>query len=453
MRSMFRVGVLFLAGSLSAHAADTTEFQERRQRAAALFHDGILLVHARSVLELSGDGFRQDPVFYYFTGLESTASALLAIDGRSGQSSLFLSLPARSSALAESMDPLSVKSLPPEVSPGTEAAARLGIDHVEEWSALESFLAKNARSLSTLYYAPQRFSLEELPPSLLAAQGPSPPLWAVTIAKKWPTLHLEDGGARIFALMAVQSPAEMESVRRAANATVRAILAGMKAIKPGATQRVAEVAVENACWQNARGVSSWPWVMAGEKGIFPHPWASLLRYDHLNGVMQAGDLVRLDVGCEWEHYQGDLGRTVPVSGHYSDEQRETWNIFVAAYQAGVKSLRDGTTQDQVVNAWRRELVRHRATARTAMAQRAIDTWSKSDNTPYLGMPHTMNLDAGSVDGPLRAGMTVDFEPIVSIDGQGFFLEDMFLITKDGVELLTPRCPLHRGGDRSSHAVA
>src|SRR5467141_4997600 len=55
-------------------------------------------------------------------------------------------------------------------------------------------------------------------------------------------------------------------------------------------------------------------------------------------------------------------------------------------------------------------------------------------------PHTINLDAGFIDGPLRAGMTIAFEPIATIDGQGFYLEDMFLITKNGAELLTPGVP-------------
>lgn len=155
--------------------------------------------------------------------------------------------------------------------------------------------------------------------------------------------------------------------------------------------------------------------------------------------MEAGDLVRLDVGCEWDHYQGDLGRTVPVSGRYSDEQRETWNIFVAAYRAGVQSLREGTTIDQVFDAWRRELLNHCSSARTAMAQQAIDRWSKRENVPFWE-PHTINLDAGFIDGPLRTGMTIAFEPIASIDGQGFYLEDMFLITKNGAELLTPGVP-------------
>ena len=37
-------------------------------------------------------------------------------------------------------------------------------------------------------------------------------------------------------------------------------------------------------------------------------------------------------------------------------------------------------------------------------------------------------------------MTINFEPIATIDGQGFYLEDMFLITKEGAKLLTPGVP-------------
>jgi Xaa-Pro aminopeptidase len=49
----------------------------------------------------------------------------------------------------------------------------------------------------------------------------------------------------------------------------------------------------------------------------------------------------------------------------------------------------------------------------------------------------MNLNAGHRSEPLRTGTTVDFEPNVTVGGQGCYLEDMFLITKDGSELMTP----------------
>jgi Xaa-Pro aminopeptidase len=37
-------------------------------------------------------------------------------------------------------------------------------------------------------------------------------------------------------------------------------------------------------------------------------------------------------------------------------------------------------------------------------------------------------------------MVIDFEPIASIGGQGYYLEDMYLIGKDGAEVMTPGVP-------------
>ncbi|MGD0135795.1 MAG: M24 family metallopeptidase, partial [Bryobacteraceae bacterium] len=139
------------------------------------------------------------------------------------------------------------------------------------------------------------------------------------------------------------------------------------------------------------------------------------------------------------YYGGDLGRTVPVSGRYSADQREIWNIFVSAYHAGTKSLRAGATQDQVFEVWRAELLRQGQSARSSLAKQAIEEWSKREKVPYWAI-HTVNLDEGHVGGPLRAGTTIAFEPIASIGGQGYYLEDMFLVTKEGAELLTPGVP-------------
>lgn len=116
---------------------------------------------------------------------------------------------------------------------------------------------------------------------------------------------------------------------------------------------------------------------------------------------------------------------------------------MAAYQAGVKSLREGVTVEQVFGTWRAELLRHRESAKSDLARRAMDSWSQRENVRYWQL-HTINLDAGHVGGPLRAGTTIAFESIASMVGQGFYLEDMFLITKDGAELLTPGVPYTAG---------
>ena len=92
------------------------------------------------------------------------------------------------------------------------------------------------------------------------------------------------------------------------------------------------------------------------------------------------------------------------------------------------------------DAWRSELLAHRADAKSALAQHAIDSWSDRKNVPFWQI-HTTNLaPALPSGGLLKSGMTINFEPIASVDEQGFFLEDMYLITKDGAELLTPGVP-------------
>jgi Xaa-Pro aminopeptidase len=400
-------------------------FRQRRHRAGQLFGDGILLLRATRNFDIVADGFRQDGSFFYFTGLANTSGALLAIDGRSGDSWLFL----------EPDPPLRRAGFTPEAVPGAGAASRLGIEHVVDWAALASFLSDRAGG--QLYYEALR--APEMPPTLENKAAPDAPLWLQVILSRW-SFRTKNAGARIDSLMAIQTADEQRALRSAATATVAALKAGMRAIRPGVHQRAVEAVVENACWTaGAHGSAFWPWAMAGANAIMPRPFVSEGLYDHLDTVMQPGELVRLDVGCEWNHYGGDLGRTVPVSGHYTDEQRETWTVFVAAYQAGARTLRAGVSVGDVFDAWRTELLRHRDSVRTPLAQHAIDAWSSRDNVPFWQI-HTTNLRAGRAYSPLRAGTTINFEPIAAVDGQAFFLEDMYLITPTGAELLTPGVP-------------
>jgi Xaa-Pro aminopeptidase len=278
-----------------------------------------------------------------------------------------------------------------------------------------------------------------LPENVSAKKNNRAPSWIQVLQKNFPTADFQPVGVKLYSLMAVESRAEQHDSNKAALATVKAFTAGAHSIHPGASQREVEVAVVGACWKEGRGVSFWPWAMAGANGVFPKPFESETRYDHLDSWMQFGDLVRLDVGCEWQHYQGDLGRTIPVSGHFSDEQREVWNIFVAAYQSVARELKEGLTEDGAFDIWKGELLRHRESAKSIAAQRAIETWSERKNVPYWQM-HTMNLDAGYIEGPLRAGMVIDLEPIASIGGQGYYLEDMYVIGKDGARVMTPGLP-------------
>lgn len=401
-------------------SADPGEGKERRLRASRTFSDGILLLHSKTTTNDADDGYREEPAFYYLTGLENLPSAILAIDGKSGDSWLFLDTK-RSG----------------DVRPGAETERNLDIQHVVDWSELDGFLTRRIATGSVIYFEP---GPTMLPGALSATREEQMPAWVQLLQAKWPTADFRSVGAKLNTLMAVESSSEQKASRVAARATVAAFAAGARTVRPGISQREVELAVVETCWKaGARGVSFWPWAMAGANGIFPKPFESDTRYDHLDAPLRAGDLMRLDVGCEWEHYQGDLGRTIPVSGRYTEEQREIWNIFVAAYLKVASEIKDGLTEDQAFEIWRLELRRRGESAKTSLAKEAVPNWSERKNVPYWQM-HTTNMAAGYIEGALRAGMVIDFEPIVSIGGQGYYLEDMYLINKTGAELLTPGIP-------------
>src|SRR5215831_11376090 len=218
--------------------AENAETRDRRQRAATAFHDGILLVHAKSQLDSTADGFRQDPYFYYFSGLQNTVGALFVIDGKSGESWLFL----------PSKPPLAKIGLQPEVTPGTEAVKQLGIEHVVDWSELEGFLARYASHAARLYYVSDPTAYSELPPNLTSQKVPEAPPWVQAILQKWPAFEVNEVSERVNALMAIQSTEEMMALRLAAKATVTAMMAGLRAIRANVSQRGVEAVVENACW-------------------------------------------------------------------------------------------------------------------------------------------------------------------------------------------------------------
>jgi Xaa-Pro aminopeptidase len=256
---------------------DRTIVRQRRQRAAAAFQDGILLFHASSELNSTADGFRQDPFFYYFTGLANTVGAVLAIDGKADESWLFLA----------TKPPFLKSGLQPEVQPGSESEKRLAIEHVVDWSKLEEFFASHTGQASPLYYADDFSKFPELPSNLLSQRSPSAPTWLQVLLQKWPAFEAKEVGQRIQDLMEIQSGDEMFSLRSAATATLRAFMAGLHAIRPGVSQRAVEAVVENTCWSaGAHGSSFWPWAMAGGNAVFPRPFTSLARYDHLDQNMR-----------------------------------------------------------------------------------------------------------------------------------------------------------------------
>jgi Xaa-Pro aminopeptidase len=137
---------------------------------------------------------------------------------------------------------------------------------------------------------------------------------------------------------------------------------------------------------------------------------------------------------------GDVGRTAPVSGKFTAGQREAWDLFIAGYRAGLPLIRDGARTRDVFAAAIAEVRRRAPALTTTQGRHAADVLLATDGTSPWEI-HGVGLDdAEGQPETLRAGMTVAYELMFVVDGDGFYLEDMIAIGATGNEILTPGLP-------------
>ncbi len=428
--------VLFvaLATTPAAGAQDTSVFAERRTALMEALPDGVVLLKARAdIKDYRESGFHQDLNFYYFSGIDNVTNAILAIDGINKSTHLFV--PPQADRLTTMAGTVFSRQ--------SGAASSLGIDEVASWDEFPSFV--DGRGDVRLYVAGELTGSYSTPPGI-APVADSDVLWLHAIALRWPVASIKSAAEVIGAMRAIKGPVEVAALRRAGGASTQAFLAALQGLGDGVPQRAVEAEVIKACLTSGGdGIAFWPWIMSGPNSVFPMPFRSFGDYRHVNRIMRDGELVRIDIGCEADFYQGDVGRTVPVSGVFSDEQREVWDLLVAGYRGGLSAIKAGTPWTDVTTAARTAVAAAAADGelapRTRLGREASELLTDETDARMNWHHHAVGLWA-SEPAPtvLEAGMVIAFEPMFSLGGAGYYLEDMILVTDRGYEVLTPGLP-------------
>lgn len=71
------------------------------------------------------------------------------------------------------------------------------------------------------------------------------------------------------------------------------------------------------------------------------PNASTLHYQANDQPLEGRQLVCLDAGCEWDCYASDVTRTFPISGKYSKEAQQIYDIVECMQESVIKNIRPG----------------------------------------------------------------------------------------------------------------
>jgi len=330
------------------------------------------------------------------------------------------------------------------VDPGPSAEAALKIDHVAGWDTFASFVdsrrQSNPKLVLYLDSAGQTGNMSgdvSNPVGMAAIDNPHK-LWRDAIRQRWTDLEIKDAFPILDEVRWVKSPAELALLRKAASVTAEGFWAGARAIAPGRTQRQVEGEVIRACLKaGSDGLSLWPWVRSGPFTMPSTLFEAFADYRNMDRTMQAGEVVRLDLGCDFRMYKGDFGRTLPVSGRFDAGQRETMELLNGAYLAGVEAMKPAGNSGQVRQAFRSYIEAHQSGLQTPLAREAASGALKNPMQPLHGLGVDMAEGAPRV---FREGNVVCYEPGLIAGGQQYFVEDTILITSASHEILNPALP-------------
>ncbi|MBP3984363.1 Xaa-Pro aminopeptidase [Pseudoxanthomonas helianthi] len=414
------------------------EFARRRKQLMRLAgEDAILVLPAAPERVRSHDThypYRQDSDFWYLSGFPEPEAVLVLVPGRRhGEALLFCR---ERDAEREAWDG-------PRA--GQEGAVEaFGMDDAYPIDDLDEILPGLLEGRTRVYYHFGRDAEFDL--KLIGwvnrvraqvRQGASPPHEFLELG------HL------LHELRLFKSKDELKLMRRAAEISVRAHQAAMRAAKPGVREYELQADIE----REFRASDAWP---AYNSIVGAGANACVLHYRANAAAAKDGDLVLVDAGAEFRGYASDITRSFPVNGRFSKEQRALHDLVCAAQAAAMARARPGvayeTGHEAAVQTLTEGLLKL-GLLKGRLEKNLADGQYKRFYRHKTG--HWIGLDVHDVgdyriDGEsrlLEPGMAFTIEPGLyvspddtSVDpkwrGIGIRIEDDVVVTADGHEVLT-----------------
>lgn len=416
------------AQTVSAQAAfDKAEFASRRAKLFERMADGVAVVLAADS-HVQPVKFRQSPDFYYLTGIEEPGAILLLV-GKTKESFVF-ARPKESWEL--SVEGPGLLNVPK----ASESYGLTGVLPLAEFAKSFNASAAGAKTLYVPLSPPDALQFARIEQSLLDRRIVSNPLYNYTptyaqavarLKEMQPTLAPADVNRLIDELRWVKTPYEQERVRKSAAIAAEAMSAAMRGTHPGEYEYEVEAAARFVqTRRGARGDAFTPIVASGPNTITWH-------YERNDRQMQAGEVVLMDYGADFDYYTSDITRTWPISGTFTPEQEKMYRCILEARAAIIAAMKPGVTLGRLQDVAEEVYKKH------GFRQQFMELGR------YIGHFVGMSVhDVGSMmpSVVLKPGVVFNVEPLIEFRDKQIHmrLEDTVLVTETGAENLTAAAP-------------
>ncbi len=251
-----------------------------------------------------------------------------------------------------------------------------------------------------------------------------------------------------------KSAAEIRVMRKAAEISAQAHIRAMQACKPGMYEFQLEGELLYSFMQQGARFPAYQSIVGGGKN------GCILHYVENRDPLKSGDLVLIDAGAELECYAADISRTFPVNGRFSREQRQLYEIVLAAQYAAIEQVKPGNHWNDPHEAAIRVITQGlidvgilKGKLETLIEKEAYRDFYMHRTGHWLGMD-VHDVGDYKVDEEWRVlepGMVLTVEPGLYISSDhdkvakkwhniGIRIEDDVLVTKDGYEVLSKDVP-------------
>ena len=388
--------------------------------------------------------FRQSNAFYYLTGIESPHAYLL-LNGKNRTATLYL--PHRDEGTEQGQG----KVLSAE--DGELVKQLTGIEQVKGYEFLSADLVSAGLirpPAPKLYteFSPAENGNDSRDELLFAQARSSADPWdgAPTregnfirkLKERNPQFEIFDLSPVLDTMWLIKSPKEIELIRRATQIAGLGIMEAMRSTQPNLYEYQLDAAAKYIFHlHGARGDGYASIIGGGTNAYMGH-------YFHKTDPLRDGDLVLMDYAPDYHYYTSDVTRIWPVNGKFSPEQKELYNFIVAYRDALFRYIKPGVTANEVLDNAAADMKKYLADKKFVKPEHLKAVQEGIAFRGHFQHPVGMAVhDVGRVHGvKLRPGMVFTIDPMIWIHPEKLYIriEDVALVTKDGVENLSAFVP-------------
>lgn len=301
---------------------DVRIFAERRQRLGRDLQGAALIVAAHPEQIRNHDvhfPYRQDSNMYYLTGFEEPESILIFRPGLKPESVMFVR---RRDPERETWDGFRYG---PE---GVEKEFKIDKAYpIDEFMTQAPALLKEVDQVYYRMYKNHEADtlIQQCLEKVKAMQGRT----------GYGLLPIHDADTLLGEYRLVKSEIELTNLREACEISAQSHLAAMRFTRPGVTERQVQGVLSHNFFMKGAAREGYNYIVASGNA------ATTLHYNFNDQVCNDGDLLLIDAGAEYNYFTGDITRTFPVNGKFTDEQARVYQGVLDVQKAIIEYVKPG----------------------------------------------------------------------------------------------------------------